>query len=609
MAGHELIEYFKVQWNAIALIEDGADVDDKPDVSEINGVVTFRAALRKGSGLRFTTATPPFTVFPLTRKIKVVAGKLDHNNTGYVTLEAATVNALPREWNWEVSFDLASPTGKVPYDPFFIPAVPNSVVDLTTVAPVGGSTGSQIIQGEQGYSIVDVQLVNGNTWQFYSNDPDHSLVSSVTLGTMPTIAEANAARDDAVAARDVTIGYRDTTLGYRNAAEGFMTTAGTSADTATTKAGEAEAARAASVAAKDTSVGAKDTAVAAANTATTKAGEATTMRNQAETFSTQTMGYRDTTIAAIDAASADFQDWMNTTQGYRNQAETFKIAAEQAVADANAMIIPDDSIDAPKLRTGAVTGTKLAADSVTSDKIAAKTIVAGDIADGTITAAQIQDGTISTSKLNNKSVTGGKIADDTIGSGQIAADAIGSSELADNAVDTAAIASKAVTGAKIADDTITALQVAPNAIGSSELADASVDTAAIINANVTVAKLNTAAKAGGFNYGIYSDTRKVGQGDGLAPMGYVFPIPFRITKITLDMSTADGSGNTVVMPKKNTTNFTSGAITIAAPAVTNSGVVTPNVDFAVGDKLLFDVTGIGTTPGKVLRAMIEGYAL
>ena len=146
-----------------------------------------------------------------------------------------------------------------------------------------------------------------------------------------------------------------------------------------------------------------------------------------------------------------------------------------------------------------------------------------------------------------------------------------------------------------------------NRVTATELADNAVDTAAILDSNVTLAKLAQAAKTGGFEFGHSFDTRKVGLGDGIAPLGYRFPMPFMVTKTTVEFSTADGTGSTIITPKKNGTDFATGATTVAAGSLTGS--TSHSTSFAYGDKLTFNVTQIGGTPGKILKILVEGYAL
>lgn len=346
MAGPaQLIEYFEVRYQVYGTVDDGPDADDLPDNVDITGWITFTANLRKGRGILFQGGTPPFELVPLRRRVRVVAGKLSHNDTGYVKLEAASVNGNPSNWNWKVSFDLASPTGKLDLAPFDIAAEPGSIVDLTTAAPVGGSSGTTIVRGATGTSVGEVVLVSGDRFEFYGDDPDRTLIGDVIVpaltvrnDTLQAAAIATAAAEQANSDQILTAGHRaaaegaaGTAITARNAAEGARDTAVSARDIAVTQASDASTDRAAAQAARTGAEGARDTANSARETAT---GAATTATNAATTAT----GARDAAVAA------------------RNQAEGFADEAEQAVLG----VVPDNSIATGKLQDDAVTTAKVA---------------------------------------------------------------------------------------------------------------------------------------------------------------------------------------------------------------------------------------------------------
>lgn len=631
----DLVKYFKVRWTGLASVIDGADPDDNPDLAFLEGTVTFTPNLPFGASIKFQQIGEPYSIVPIKRKIQVIGGVFNDQSRPYIKLESPTMPfANPQSWNWKVDFDLYYNQVPVPLLSFNFTGDPDDDLDLTNLSPGQDPlTGIWTAVGPPGTGIKRVEIT-GNQMVVVMDDEFETHLPPVII---PAVDDANAAAAAAlasqvIASQQATIattkaGEANTSAGTASTQAGIATTkageASTSATTATTQAGIATT----KAGEANTSAG---TATAQAGIATTKAGEASGSAGNAYTSAGLAAGSAGTAStkagqatqaladvqalqvaiqASLDAYGINFQDWMG-------RAETAAQAAEQALADANAMIIPNNAVTEPKIADNAVTTTKIASGAVTSDKIADGTIATADLADLAVTGGKIADSTIPGSKLSNLAVTAGKIANKTVTGAQIADGTITSTQIAPAGVSSANLNSKIVTAGKIADntitagqiapDTITAAQIAPDAITASELADGAVDTTAILDANVTLAKLATSAKATGFNYGIWFDTRKVGLGDGLAPMGFTFPVAFKVTKITLKMGTADGTGTTTVMPKKNTTNFAN-SISINAGSLTNSS--TYNQDFAIGDDLTFDTTLIGGTPGKQLKALVEGYPL
>lgn len=356
MPGYDdLVEYFQVRYQVYGTTDDGIDADDLPDKTEINGWITFTPNLRKGRGILFQTATPPFELIPLRRRVRVTSGTLSHNDTGYVKLEAASPNGNPTGWNWKVTFDLTTPTGKLELAPFDIAADPNSIVDLTTAAPVGGSSGTSIVRGMTGTSVGEVTLVNGDTFEFYGDDVEHTLLGSVVVPALTVYESTLTAASLAV----------------------------TAAESADADASDASAAKIAAESARDTAIGARDTAISARDTATSAASSASDSATTAGTARTGAESARDTAVTAnanaqsaktaaegardtAVTANTNAQSAKTAAETARDQAVSAKTAAEAARDQAIAGVVPDNAVSTIKIQDGAVTKAKTASAVQTS---------------------------------------------------------------------------------------------------------------------------------------------------------------------------------------------------------------------------------------------------
>ncbi|QTR98338.1 hypothetical protein J6K27_003458 [Rhodococcus qingshengii] len=128
--------------------------------------------------------------------------------------------------------------------------------------------------------------------------------------------------------------------------------------------------------------------------------------------------------------------------------------------------------------------------------------------------------------------------------------------------------------------------------------DAPSDTRSPSPGSVTIATMASAAKQDTLRFGLWSDTRKVGVGDGFALDGWEFTYPVVVTGWKVQLGTADAVGGiaTSVQMKKNGNDVSSATVSVAAGSLTGS--VTGSFAFAAGDVLTFSQTTVGTTPGK-----------
>jgi hypothetical protein len=143
------MEYGTITGRLVAAVADTPDDPDvNPDIVPITGTVTFTPSVKA-----ILVASESVTVVP----VPIVAS-LDAN--GYVSLngvQSVTVLATnstyynPNGWTYRVSFDnLAANGRRVTFDPYNIEVPVGSTIDLSSVTPVTGSTGTPIVRGPAG---------------------------------------------------------------------------------------------------------------------------------------------------------------------------------------------------------------------------------------------------------------------------------------------------------------------------------------------------------------------------------------------------------------------------------------------------------------------------
>jgi hypothetical protein len=107
-----------------------------------------------------------------------------------------------------------------------------------------------------------------------------------------------------------------------------------------------------------------------------------------------------------------------------------------------------------------------------------------------------------------------------------------------------------------------------------------------------------------------SGVRATGIGD-LAVAQYVGRA-FTLTKVVYQFDSADASGSTTVETRRNGSQVSSSSIAVTAAnqvdgtSTEAARTVTINQSFAVGDRITPWITGVGTTPGRGLRAYYFG---
>lgn len=104
--------------------------------------------------------------------------------------------------------------------------------------------------------------------------------------------------------------------------------------------------------------------------------------------------------------------------------------------------------------------------------------------------------------------------------------------------------------------------------------------------------------------------RAVGSGD--FAVAHRVGRAFTATSITYQFDTADASGSTAVELRRNGSQVASSNLTVtAANQADGTGTdaarsATINQSFSIGDRINLQITSVGTTPGKGLRAWLVG---
>jgi hypothetical protein len=141
------VQYGQVKWQAISAAADASDTDAEPDAIPVTGDVTFTPSAKV---LLAPSGSQPVTVFALSVTYTLDSSGVlrDSEGRNLITLVATDSPGLsPINWTWTVSYRLSGGIGRGSFS-FDLPT--GAVVDLTTVAPVGSSGGTPVIQGPAG---------------------------------------------------------------------------------------------------------------------------------------------------------------------------------------------------------------------------------------------------------------------------------------------------------------------------------------------------------------------------------------------------------------------------------------------------------------------------
>lgn len=153
-------------------------------------------------------------------------------------------------------------------------------------------------------------------------------------------------------------------------------------------------------------------------------------------------------------------------------------------------------------------------------------------------------------------------------------------------------------------DTTDAVATVAGRTGNVVLAVADVSGAVAASGGTVAACIGQVADMSIVAFG--SNTARAAGSYGDFPFGVKLQRAITFSSVTFRVFTADASGNLVVELRKNGSQVSGSATTIAAASQVSGGTSTGTWSFAAGDILTVYVTGIGTTPGKGLVADIKG---
>ena len=335
----------------------------------------------------------------------------------------------------------------------------------------------------------------------------------------------------------------------------------------------AEAARDAAIAARDVAIASK----VAAETAETNAETAETNAEAAANSFDLNVG----TTTTLPPGSSATVNITGTAPVY-----SIDIGVPQGAVGPTGPAAPDATAGVKGILqlTGDLAGT------AASPAIASNAVTSGKILDGAVTVAKLNaDVTPAMQGLidSSTSVTS-KYTKPGPG--------IPATDLATDSVITAKIQDSAVTSAKIADGTIV---------------NADINSAAAIAASKTLVPAS-------FPFISHGGTRATGVGD--LPAGLPFFENFTITQIIYIFGVADASGSTTVKLQRNragsTVDIVGSTQTITAANQADGTSTDAARTFTIadatgiiqsGDRILVNITAVGTTPGKMIGVWLRGY--
>lgn len=157
--------YSTVRVNVTALVIDGVDSDDLPDVTPLSGRIILSPMIQTGRTIQYDEGGELKLKALTEMEVDIGAtGDIEHRNRDYVKVvapSAATTNMA--ELQWKATFkDLKYGTKSTSIDPIYFYAVPDAVINLAdhvNVAP--NSTAIQLSRGPRGFGVGEVIDENG----------------------------------------------------------------------------------------------------------------------------------------------------------------------------------------------------------------------------------------------------------------------------------------------------------------------------------------------------------------------------------------------------------------------------------------------------------------
>lgn len=229
-------------------------------------------------------------------------------------------------------------------------------------------------------------------------------------------------------------------------------------------------------------------------------------------------------------------------------------------------------------------------------------------------------GTAAAPTIKSNAVTSSKILDGAVGVAKLGADVTPAMEgLIDARPSVTSKYTKpggGIPAADLATDSVITAKIQDGAVTSAKIADG-----AIVNADINSAAAIAASKTlvpASFPLISHGGTRATGVGD--MPAGLPFFENFTITQIIYFFGAADASGSSTVKLQRNragsTVDIVGSTQTITAANQADGTATDTARTFAIadatgiiqsGDRILLNITAVGTTPGKLMGVWLRGY--
>lgn len=371
-----------------AVLLDGSDADDNPELYGAHGQVTFTPMIAKGSVASVDEPGNVRSVVPVPVTARISDGVILHRGREGVKLFAGGLGVNPPRMRWKASFS-GMQAGEVAFKlrDILFDAIPGGEVDLTLEAPVAGLD-EPIVRGPRGVSLEDLTVVGDELVVTARTDREVTVLRRIPLAdVVRSTADAAAVSAADFAAQGVVVRLED----VRAAVAGLAEVAGGSASDA---AGSADAAKSSASAAstnmetvlsavsraeqyRDTA-GQKATeaggsAASAAQSASNAAGSATAAGEQATNAASSagTAGSAASTAAGSASTATGAANTASTKAADAAQSAKNAADSERRAGDIAATGVPDATTTAKgKVRlAGDLGGT---ADTPTVPKLADK---------------------------------------------------------------------------------------------------------------------------------------------------------------------------------------------------------------------------------------------
>ena len=148
-----------------------------------------------------------------------------------------------------------------------------------------------------------------------------------------------------------------------------------------------------------------------------------------------------------------------------------------------------DAVETAKVKNGAITNAKIQTDTIDKTRLAALSVGGAEIIPLNVSAVHLSADAVETAKIKDGNVTHDKIADNAIEADKIKDGEVKVAELATDAVETLKIKDRNVTTAKIALLGVTPAELAADAVETLKIKDANVTGDKIALQNVSAAHM------------------------------------------------------------------------------------------------------------------------